>query len=37
MILESDSNLTMWVEAEQNDMVDPLTDGASHKTCAQMQ
>ena len=30
-------NLNYTVEAEQNDMVGPLTDGASRKTCAQTQ
>ena len=38
MVSESGSSLTVWVEAEQNDVVGPLADGASHKAhCTQMQ
>ena len=31
MVSKPGSNLTMWMGAEQNDMVSPLTDGVSHK------
>ena len=37
MVLEPDSTLIVWVEIEQNDIVVPLTDGASCKACAGMQ
>ena len=31
MVSNLGSSFTMWMEAEQNDMVSPLTDGVSHK------
>ena len=36
MVLEPGSDLTMWVDAEQNGVVngEPLEGGASHKACA---
>ena len=37
VISELGSSLIVWVEAEQNDMLSPLTYGTSHKVCVQMQ
>ena len=31
MVSKLGSSLTMWMEASQNDMVSPLTNGVSHK------
>ena len=36
MVLEPDSSLIEWVEAEQNDAVGTLADGVSRKACARL-